>query len=66
MVKPSLQHQITQEEVVQIQRNLPLVHKKEFSFELNAHIEPSKFVIALLDIHAQFKDQQKPNASMRK
>jgi hypothetical protein len=66
LVKPSLQHQITQQAVVQIQRNLPLVHKKVFSFELNANIEPSKFVIALLDLHTQFKDQQKPSASMRK
>jgi hypothetical protein len=66
LVKPSLQHQITQQAVVKIQRNLPLVHKKVFSFELNANIEPSKFVIALLDLHAQFKDQQNPSAPTRK
>jgi hypothetical protein len=53
MVKPSLQHQITQQGVVKIQENLPLVHKMDFSFELNENIEPSKFVITLLDIHAQ-------------
>ena len=32
LVKPSLQHQITQKVVVQIQRNLPLVHKNYFCF----------------------------------
>jgi hypothetical protein len=37
-----------------------------FSFELNENIEPSKFVIALLDLHAQFKDQQNPSTYMRK
>jgi hypothetical protein len=35
LVKPSLQHQITQQAVVKIQEKLPLVHKKDFSFELN-------------------------------
>jgi hypothetical protein len=66
LVKRSLQHQITQQVVVQIQRNLPLVHKMAFSFELNENIEPSKFVIELLDIHVQFKDQKNPSASTRK
>jgi hypothetical protein len=40
LVKQSLQYQITQQAVVKIQRNLPLVHKKVFTFELNANIEP--------------------------
>jgi hypothetical protein len=38
LVKPSLEHQITQQEVVQIQINLPSVHKNDFSFELNENI----------------------------
>jgi hypothetical protein len=42
------------------------VHKKDFSFELNENIEPSKFVIALLDVHAQFKGHKKPSTSTRK
>jgi hypothetical protein len=66
LVKPSLQHQITQQAVVKIQEKLPLVHKKDFSFELNANVEPSKFVIALMELHAQFKDQKKPSTSTRK
>jgi hypothetical protein len=58
MVKPSLQHHITQQAVVKIQENLPFMHKKYFSFELNVNVKPSKFVIALLDLHAQFKDKK--------
>jgi hypothetical protein len=34
------------------------VHKKAFSFELNENVEPSKFVVALMELHAQFKDQK--------
>jgi hypothetical protein len=66
LVKQSLQYQITQQAAVKIQRNLPLVHKKVFTFELNANIEPPRFVIALLDLHVQYKDQQKAVASTRK
>jgi hypothetical protein len=53
LVKQSLQNQITQQVVVKIQRNLSVVHEKVSSFELNTIIESPKFVIALLDIHAQ-------------
>jgi hypothetical protein len=42
------------------------VHKKVFTFELNVNTEPPTFVLALLDLHAQYKDQQKTIASMRK
>jgi hypothetical protein len=66
MVKQSLQYHITQQAIVKIQRNLPLVHKKVFTFELNANIEPPRFFIALLDFHAQYKDQQNAFASTRK
>jgi hypothetical protein len=66
LVKQSLQHQITQQAAVKIQRNLSVVHEKVFSFELNANIEPPKFVIALLDLHAQYKDQQNPVTPTRK
>jgi hypothetical protein len=65
-VKPSSQHQITQHALVQIQINLLLVHKKVFSFELNENIEASKFVIALFDLHAQFKDKKNPSEHTRK
>ena len=40
VITQSLQYQITQQAAVKIQRNLPLVHKKVFTFELNANIEP--------------------------
>jgi hypothetical protein len=52
--------------VVKIQEKLPLVHKKVFAFELNANVEPSKFVVALMELHAQFNDQKKPSTSMSK
>jgi hypothetical protein len=58
LVKQSLQYQITQQVAVKIQRNLPLVHKKVFTFELNANMEPPRFVIALLYLHAQYKDHK--------
>jgi hypothetical protein len=66
LVKQSLQYQNTQQAAVKIQRNLPLVHKKDFTFELNVNTEPPRFVLALLDLHTQYKDQQKTVASMRK
>ena len=53
LVKPSLQHQVTKQAVVKIQEKLPLVHKKVFSFELNANVEPSKFVVVLIEKHDQ-------------
>jgi hypothetical protein len=66
LVKPSLQHQVTTQAVVKIQEKLPLVHKKVFAFELNANVEPSKFVVALMELHAQFNDQKKPSMSTSK
>ena len=44
LVKQSLQYQITQQVALKIQRKLPLVHKKVFTFELNANIEPPGFL----------------------
>jgi hypothetical protein len=66
LVKPSLQHQVTTHVVVKIQEKLPLVHKKVFSFELNENIKPSKFVVELMELHAQFNDQKKPSTSTSK
>jgi hypothetical protein len=65
LVKPSLQHQVTAQVVVKIQEKLPLVHKKVFTFELNANVKPSKFVVALMELHAQLKDQKKPSMFAR-
>jgi hypothetical protein len=64
-VKPSLQHQVTTQAVVKIQEKLPLVQKKVFAFELNANVEPYKFVVALMELHAQLNDPKKTTTSVR-
>ena len=66
LVKHNLQCQSTQQAMVRVQNNLPLVHRKAFNFQLNVNIEPPKFVVALLNMHTQYKDQHKIVASMRK
>jgi len=50
LLKPNLHYQSTSQVVKKVQENLPLVHKKVFSFELNENIEPSRFVIALMEM----------------
>jgi hypothetical protein len=67
LIQKSLQYQNTHEQVaIKIQRSLSLVHKKAFTFELNVNMKPPKFVVALLDLHTQYKDQHKTIASMSK
>ena len=66
LVKPNLQHQATAEAIIKIQEKLPLVHKKVFSFELDENVEPSRFVVALMEMCAQFNEQRKSSTSMRK
>jgi hypothetical protein len=66
LVKPNLQHQITAQAVKKIQEKLPLVHKKVFAFELNENIEPSRFVVALMEMCTQFNEQRKASTSGRK
>jgi hypothetical protein len=66
MVKHNLYCQSTQQVAVRVQKNLPLVHRKDFNFELNVNIEPPKFVVTLLNLHTQYKDQKKVVASMSK
>jgi hypothetical protein len=66
LIQKSLQYQNTQQATIKIQRSLPLVHKKAFTFELNVNTEPPKFVVALLDLHTQYKDQHKAIASTSK
>jgi cytochrome c556 len=63
LLEPSLQHQITAQTVMKIQEKLPLVQKKVFSFELNENIEPSRFVIALMEMCTQFNEQSKASTS---
>ena len=59
LVNPTLQFQITSQAVNKIQEKLSLVHKKVFSFELNENIEPSRFVVDLMDMCTQFNEQRK-------
>jgi hypothetical protein len=66
LVNPSLQYQVTVQEVNKIQEKLPLVQKKMFSFELNEKIEPSRFVVALMDMCTQFNEQRKASVAGRK
>jgi hypothetical protein len=66
LVNPSLQYQITVQEVNKIQEKLPLVQKKMFSFELNEKIEPSRFVVALMDMCTQFNEKRKASVAGRK
>jgi hypothetical protein len=66
LVKHNLQCQSTQQAVVRVQNNLPLVHIKDFNFELNVNKDPPKFVVSLLNLHTQYKDQKKEVTSMRK
>jgi hypothetical protein len=57
LIKHNLQCQITQQVAVRVQKNLPLVHRKNFNFELNFNIDSPKFVVALLNLDTQYKDQ---------
>jgi hypothetical protein len=63
LVKQSLQCQSTQQDVVKVQKNLPLVSRKTFNFKLNVNTKPPKFVVALLNVHTQYKYQHKTVAS---
>jgi hypothetical protein len=49
LVNPSSQFQATTQEVKRIQEKLPQVERKLFTFEVNETIEPSRFVVELLD-----------------
>jgi hypothetical protein len=59
LVNPSSQFQVTVQEVNKIQEKLPQIQKKMFSFELNERIEPSRFVVALMDRCTQCIEQGK-------
>jgi hypothetical protein len=53
LVSPSSQFQATSQEVKRIQETLPQVERKLFTFEVNETIDPSRFVVQLLDICIQ-------------
>jgi hypothetical protein len=63
LVKPNLHYQITSQVVKKIREKLPLVKKKVFAFELNKNVEPSRFVVALMDMCTHFNEQRKASAS---
>jgi hypothetical protein len=65
-VNPSLQLQSTTQEVKRIQGWLPQVEMKLFTFEVNETIEPSRFVVDLLNICHQCIDHRKTNIGGRK
>jgi hypothetical protein len=49
VVHPSSQFQATVLEVNKIQEKLPQIQRKLFAFKVNGNIEPSRFMVALLD-----------------
>jgi hypothetical protein len=49
LVHPSSQFQATVQEVNKIQEKLPQIQRKLFAFEVNEKIEPSRFMVALMD-----------------
>jgi hypothetical protein len=56
LVKPNLQHQATTQGVIKIQEKLPLANKNMFAFKLDGNVEPSIFVVALMEMCAQFNE----------
>jgi hypothetical protein len=40
LIKQSLQYQNTQQDAIKVQKGIPLVHKKAFTFELNDNTNP--------------------------
>jgi hypothetical protein len=53
LVNPSSLYQVIVKEVKNIDEKLPQIQKKMFSFELNERIEPSRFMVALMERYTQ-------------
>jgi hypothetical protein len=53
LVNPSSQFQATIQEVNRIQEKMSQIQRKLFSFKVNEKIEPSRFLVALLDTCTQ-------------
>jgi hypothetical protein len=66
LVEPKLQHQVIAQAIRKIQEKLPVVHKRMFAFELNENIEPSKFVVEIMDMCDQFNEKKKERTSATK
>jgi hypothetical protein len=52
--------------VKKIQEKLPQIENKLFAFEVNEKIEPSRFMVALLDRCTQCIEHGKESIAMRK
>jgi hypothetical protein len=66
LVKTKLQHQFTSQAIKKIQEKLPLVHKRMFALELNENIEPSKFLVAFMEMCDHFNEQKKERTYVSK
>jgi hypothetical protein len=66
LVSPSSQFQVTVQEVKKIQDNLPQIQNKIFVFELNERIEPSRFIVAIMDRCTQCIEHGKSGVVERK
>jgi hypothetical protein len=53
LVNPSSLFQGTTQEVKRIQEKMPQIERKLFAFKVNKTIEPSRFVVELLDRSTQ-------------
>jgi len=58
-VNPISQFQVMVQEVNKIQEKFPQIQKKWFSFEVNERIEPSRFMVTLMDRCTQCIEQGK-------
>jgi hypothetical protein len=66
LVDPSSWFHATVQEVNKIQEKFPQIQKKLFAFEVNERIEPSRFVIALMDRCTQCIELEKESVTRRK
>jgi hypothetical protein len=66
LVDPSSRFHATAQEVNKIQEKLPQIQKKLFAFEVNERIEPSRFVIALMDRCTKCIELGKASVARRK
>jgi hypothetical protein len=66
LVDPSSRFQATVQEVNKIQEKLPQIQNKLFSFKVNERIEPSRFMIALMERCTQCIELGKESVAGRK
>jgi hypothetical protein len=66
LVHPSSLFQATVQEVNKIQEKFPQIQRKIFTFEVNEKIEPSRFMVALMDRCTQCIEHGKESIDGRK